>query len=76
MAIAISGQYVFRKTANDRSSPVGIIYPDTSRGKVFASAPGESFTHQELCEIAEFAKNAAFSRVGRRRRAVMRDGSN
>jgi hypothetical protein len=43
-----------------------MIYPDTIRGKVFAPAPGESFTERELFEIAEFAKNAAFSRLGRK----------
>jgi hypothetical protein len=66
MSIAITGQYLFRGRPRNDSEPVGIIYPDTTRGKVFASAPGESFTHQELCEIAEFAKNKALSRVGRK----------
>ena len=81
MSIAISGQYVFRRLSRKGSVRggarlVGTIYPDTTLGKVFVPTTGEDFTHQELYEIAEFAKNAAFSRVGRRRRAVMRDGSN
>jgi hypothetical protein len=62
MSIAITGQYVFRGKVEKDSVPVGIIYPDTSRGKVFASAPSESFTPQELCEIAEFVKTK-FSHV-------------
>jgi hypothetical protein len=76
MAVAITGQYVFREKAGEGSAPVGIIYPDTTRSKVFAPAPGESFTLRELSEISGLVKNMAFSRVGRRRRAVMRDGSN
>jgi hypothetical protein len=39
-------------------------------GKVFAPTSGEAFTHQELSEISECVKKLAFSRVGRRRRAV------
>ena len=66
IAIVIKGQYLFRGRPQNDSEPVGIIYPDTSRGKVFAAAPGESFTHQELCAIAEFVKNKAFSRLGRK----------
>ena len=72
MSIAISGQYIFRGKAGGGSAPVGIIYPDTTRGKVFAPAPGESFTETELFEIAEIAKNAAFS-VGRKRRTLKRE---
>jgi hypothetical protein len=63
MAIAITGQYVFRGKANKGSVPVGIIYPDTTRGKLFAPAPGESFSYQELIEISEFVKNIVFSHL-------------
>jgi hypothetical protein len=62
MSIAITGQYVFRSKTGEGSAPVGMIYPDTTQGMVFASAPGESFTHQERYEIAEFVKNKGFSR--------------
>jgi len=63
--IAIKGQYVFRDKG---SAPVGIIYPDTTRGKVFAAAPGESFSHQELIEISEIVRSTTFSRYSQRRR--------
>ena len=72
MPIAITGQHVFRGKVEKDSEPVGILYPDTTRGKVFAPAPGESFTETELFEIAEIAKNAAFS-VGRKRRTLKRE---
>jgi hypothetical protein len=67
MAIAIKGQYVFRGEAKKVSAPVGMVYPDTTRGKVFAPAPGESFTSEELFEISEFVKNTVFSRLRRSR---------
>jgi hypothetical protein len=62
MALAVTGQYVFRgKEVEKDSVPVGMICPDTSRGKVFEPTPGESFTHQELVEIAELVKKTAFA---------------
>jgi hypothetical protein len=72
MAIAISGQYVFRRsirkgTVRGGSRLVGMIYPDTTQGRVFAPALGESFSQKELFVIAEFVKNSAFSRLGRKR---------
>ena len=75
MAIAISRQYVFRRsiregTVRGGSRLVGMIYPDTTRGRVFAPAPGESFSQEELFEISELIKNSAFSRLGRKRSAV------
>jgi hypothetical protein len=45
---------------------VGTIYPDTTVGKVFVPTTGESFSHQELYEIAEFVKNKVFSRLGQK----------
>jgi hypothetical protein len=62
MAIAISGQYVFRPpirkgTVRGGSRLVGIIYPDTTVGKVFVPTTGEGFTHQELSEISRLVKN-------------------
>jgi hypothetical protein len=72
MPIAISGQYVFRGKVQGGSEPVGIIYPDTSRVKVFAPAPGESFTERELFEITESVRKMAFSGVRRERKAVRR----
>jgi hypothetical protein len=69
MPIAIKGQYVFRgKAVKGDSIPVGITYPDTTRGKIFAPAPGESFTERELSEISQLVKNMAFSRLGGKRR--------
>jgi hypothetical protein len=67
MSITISGQYVFRGKARDDSEPVGIIYPDTTRGRVFAPTPGESFTELELSEISELVKKMAFSHHRRNR---------
>jgi hypothetical protein len=66
MAIAISGQYVFRPpirkgSVRGGSRLVGIIYPDTTVGKVFVPTTGEGFTHQELFEISGLVKNAAFA---------------
>jgi hypothetical protein len=77
MSIAISGQYVFRRsigkgTVRGGSQLVGIVYPDTKRGPVFAPAPGESFTARELFEITESVRNMAFSGVRRERKAVRR----
>jgi hypothetical protein len=71
MAIAISGQYVFRRlirkgSMRGSSRLVGTIYPDTTLGKVFVPTTGEDFTHQELYEIAEFVKNKTFSRLSRK----------
>jgi len=67
MPIAITGQYVFRGKVEKDSVLVGIIYPDTTRGRVFAPAPGESFTERELSEISQLVKKMAFSRLGRKR---------
>jgi hypothetical protein len=57
MPIAITGQYIFRGKVDENSVPVGMIYPDTSRGRIFAPAPGESFSQEELFEIAEVVKH-------------------
>jgi hypothetical protein len=72
MSIAISGQYVYRPavrkgTTSGGSRLVGIIYPDTTLGKVFVPMTWEGFTYEELFEISEFVKNAAFSLPRKRR---------
>jgi len=77
MSIAISGQYVFRRsirkgTVLGGSRLVGMIYPDTTQRRVFAPALGESFSQEELFEISELVKNSAFSRLGRKRRTLKR----
>jgi hypothetical protein len=72
MPIAITGQHVFRGKVEKDSEPVGILYPDTTRGKVFAPAPGESFTERELFEITGSVRKMAFSGVRRERKAVRR----
>ncbi|HEV7511849.1 MAG TPA: hypothetical protein VGO27_09120 [Candidatus Acidoferrum sp.] len=77
MAIAISGQYVFRPpirkgSVRESSRLVGTICPDATFGKVFVPTTGEGFTHQELCEIAEFVRKMAFSGVRRERKAARR----